>query len=204
MIRYVPALALLAACASEPPPPDPSGLAGATLTQARPKPAFTLLSTTGGTYSFRDSTQGKLTYLFFGYTHCPDICPMHMANLAAVLKTLDYDQREQIRVVFVTTDPQRDSLPRLRTWLDNFDRRFVGLTGRPADVNAILNGFGLPPSQPEAAPAGSPAGEYGVGHAAVVLAFTPDDSLRVFYPFGTRQQDFAKDIPLLLQWKARG
>jgi protein SCO1/2 len=145
-----------------------------------------------------------LTLLFFGYTYCPDVCPMHMANIAAVLKKLDYADRQRVRVVFVTTDPDRDTPPRLRSWLDQIDSSFVGVGGPPQQLAALQQSLGLAPAKPEPAPAGGPSSSYGVSHAAVVLAFTPDDSLRVLYPFGVRQQDWAKDIPQLLRVKARG
>jgi len=129
---------------------------------------------------------------------------MHMANISAVLKKLDYADRQRVRVVFVTTDPDRDTPQRLRSWLDQIDSSIVGVAGPMDQINALQQSLGLGSAKPEAAPPGSPAGAYGVAHAAVVLAFTPDDSLRVLYPFGVRQQDWAKDIPLLLRVKARG
>jgi protein SCO1/2 len=186
------------------PRPEPAAYSGMVITPARGKPQFTFTSSTGAPYEFRKETDGRLTLLFFGYTYCPDVCPMHMANIAAVLKKLDYADRQRVRVVFVTTDPDRDTPERLRSWLGQIDSSFVGVAGPPQEIAALQQSLGLPPAKPEAAPAGSPPTSYGVSHAAVVLAFTPDDSLRVLYPFGVRQQDWAKDIPLLLRVKARG
>ncbi|MGH7677025.1 MAG: SCO family protein [Gemmatimonadaceae bacterium] len=204
MTRPIVALALgllLAACTSEPPPAAYSGMV---LTPARGKPDFTFTSTRGNAYDFRKETDGSVTLLFFGYTYCPDVCPMHMANIAAVLKKLDYADRQRVKVVFVTTDPDRDTPERLRSWLAQIDSSFVGVAGPPQQIAALQQSLGLAPARPEPAPAGAPPNNYGVSHAAVVLAFTPDDSLRVLYPFGVRQQDWAKDIPLLLRVKARG
>lgn len=187
--------------------PDANGVAdsgtmfsGPTMTPARAKPDFTFTGVDGKAYDFRKETAGKLTYLFFGYTHCPDVCPLHMANLGAVYKKLPYSDQQRIRVIFVTTDPERDTPERLRTWLSNFSTDFVPVGGRPEELNALQQSMGMPPSVKETAPAGSPAGSYGVAHGAAVLTFTPDDSLRVLYPFGTRQQDFAADIPNLLKF----
>jgi protein SCO1/2 len=168
------------------------------LTPPRGKPDFTFTSTTGAPYQFRKETDGKVTLLFFGYTYCPDVCPMHMANVAAVLKKMDYADRQRVRIVFVTTDPARDTPQRLRSWLDQIDSSIVGVAGPIEQINGLQRSLGLSPATTEAAPEGSAPGSYGVAHAAVVLAFTPDDSLRVVYPFGVRQQDWAKDIPLLL------
>jgi protein SCO1/2 len=171
---------------------------GVELTPARPKPDFTLTATDGRPFEFRRATDGQLTLLFFGYTYCPDICPVHLANIAAVLEKLPPLQRDSVRVVFVTTDPERDTPERLRSWLDNFGHNFVGLRGSVEDVNRIETSFGLPASIKEGT-----GDKYGVGHAAQVLAFTPDDSLRVLYPFGVRQQDWANDLPKLLAARAR-
>lgn len=174
---------------------------GPTMSPPRPKPEFVFAGVDGKPYDFRRETAGKLTYLFFGYTHCPDVCPLHMANLSAVYKKLPFSDQQRIRVVFVTTDPERDTPERLRTWLDNFSRDFVAVAGPPEQLNLLQQSMGMPPAVKETAPPGSPAGSYGVAHGAAVLTFTPDDSLRVLYPFGTRQQDFAGDIPKLLRFR---
>lgn len=200
-LGFLIALAAMAACQQR---PEPAAYSGMVITPPRGKPDFTFTSTTGAPYQFRKETDGRVTLLFFGYTYCPDVCPMHMANISAVLKKLDYADRQRVRVVFVTTDPERDTPQRLRSWLDQIDTSIVGVAGPMEQINALQQSLGLGAAKPEAAPPGSPAGAYGVAHAAVVLAFTPDDSLRVLYPFGVRQQDWAKDIPLLLRVKARG
>jgi len=186
----------LAACAAREQPA--SGFHGTVLTTPQPKRDFTLTSTSGAPFDFRKETDGRLTLLFFGYTYCPDVCPVQMANIAAVLRRLPYEEQQQVRVVFVTTDPERDTPQRLRSWLDNFDREVIGLAGPIATVNAIQQSFGMPQALREPLP-GTADSAYGVSHGAAVLAFTPDDSLRVLYPFGVRQQDWAEDIPRLLE-----
>ncbi|HKY59798.1 MAG TPA: SCO family protein [Gemmatimonadota bacterium] len=168
---------------------------GRVLGEAIPRPDFTLLDTAGEPYDFLEETRGKAALLFFGYTHCPDVCPIHMGNIAAVLKDLGYERRRRVEVVFVSTDPERDTPERIRSWLDRFDPAFVGLRGSRARVDSIQRSLGLPPSvlEPKAADGG-----YAVGHAAQVLAFPPDGPARVVYPFGTRQADWAHDLPLLV------
>jgi protein SCO1/2 len=121
-----------------------------------------------------------------------------MANIAAVLADLDYADRARIRVVFVTTDPERDTPGRLREWLDRFDRSFVGLRGSEAEVNAIQAALHLPAAVRQPSGPGPLPGAYGVGHAAQVIAFTADGRARVVYPFGTRQSDWAHDLPRLV------
>jgi len=160
---------------------------------ADPVADFTLADTAGRPFHFAREARGYLTLLFFGYTHCPDICPVHLANLAAVLSDLPWDLRQRIRVVFVTTDPARDTPAALRRWLDSFDPAFIGLSGSVARINAAQALLGIPPLVREER---SP-GNYIIGHAAQVIAFTPDGRTRVDYPFGTRQADWAHDLPLL-------
>jgi protein SCO1 len=179
-----------------------NGLRGVKLTPVRPKPEFTLENTDGRPFQFAAETRDAVTLLYFGYTNCPDVCPQHLVNIAGALKQLSPRQQEHVRVVFVTTDPARDTPERLRGWLNNFDRRFIGLRGGIDEVNAIQARLGLPASQMEAMPT-MPAGPrpmtYGVGHAAQVLAFTPDDSLRTEYPSGFTMDDWANDLPRLLK-----
>jgi len=172
---------------------QPTDLRGQGLTAPLARPAFTLLDTSEQPFDFFRETRGQLTLLFFGYTHCPDVCPLHMANIAQVLGQMRPSEAEQVRVVFVTTAPTRDTPERLRTWLDAFDRRFVGLTGTQADIDSAQLALGIPPGFRE-----TEGENYSVAHAAVVFAFTADDSAHVVYPFGIRQADWAADLPKLL------
>lgn len=175
------------------------GLRGVRLSPPRPKPNFTLMSTDGRPFNFTTDTKGAVTLLYFGYTNCPDVCPTHLANIAAAIKQLSASDQNRIRVVFVTTDPDRDTAQRVREWLNNFDRRFIGLRGSVDSVNQIQASLGLPPATMEMmdSSAAGPRAAYGVGHAAQVLAFTPDDSLRAEYPSGFTADDWANDLPRL-------
>jgi protein SCO1/2 len=168
---------------------------GLVLEPPGPKPDFTLTSAAGRPFRFRAETDGHLTLLFFGYTHCPDVCPVHMANIAAALHRLGPGVRDAIRVVFVTTDPGRDTGRHLRAWLANFDTTFIGLTGSPAAIDRALHAAGLPSSIPERLPDGS----YAFDHAAAVIAYTPDDRERVLYMSGIQADDWAHDLPRLMR-----
>lgn len=172
---------------------EPGTYRGAEILQPRPKVDFTLTDTEGQPFDFRAETEGYVTLLFFGYTHCPDVCPVHMANLGAVMGDYPTDLRRQFKVVFVTTDPDRDTPERLREWLDNFDRDFIGLRGTHEEVNQIERAVGLPASvKPQ-----DHGKDYQVGHAASVVAYTKDNLAHLMYPFGTRQADWAHDLPRL-------
>jgi protein SCO1/2 len=206
------ALAALTACGgprSERAAPEAprAELRGTLLVPSWPKPDFTLTDTEERPFDFRSGTDGFVTLLFFGYTHCPDVCPIHMANIAAVLADLPYAERSRIRVVFVTTDPERDTAPRLREWLDRFDHSFVGLRGSEDEVNAVQAELHLPAAVRQPSRPGPLPGAYAVGHAAQVIAFTADGRARVVYPFGTRQSDWAHDLPKLVEggpWPENG
>jgi len=175
-----------------------SQLHGVKFVPPHAKPDFTLETTDGKPFHFVSDTHGTVTLLYFGYTKCPDVCPLHMANIASALKQMDASDQAQVRVVFVTTDPNRDTPEVLRAWLDNFDKRFIGLRGSLDSVNAIQGTLGLPPATMEAMdPKAAGPSMYGIGHAAQVLAFTPDDSLRTEYPSGFKVADWVNDLPKL-------
>lgn len=173
-----------------------TGFRGLALSSPTPKPSFVLTGVDGKPYDFARETFGKVTLLFFGYTHCPDVCPLHMANIAAVLRTLPPEQRNQIRVVFVTTDPERDTPARLKEWLGAIDPTFIGLTGEQAMLDSVQKSLGLRVAEKEV-PAGGDSTKYFVGHAAQVIAFARDGNAYLIYPNGIRQEDWAHDLPKL-------
>lgn len=187
------AAGLAAACSGA--SATPGEFRGTALDSPIAKSDFTLTDTDGNVFPFVEKTAGQLTFLFFGYTNCPDVCPVHMAALGAVIRRLPFEMQNRISVVFVSTDPERDSLERIREWLDGFGPSFIGLRGDIEEVNRIQALFRL-------APAGRGAddgrGGYVVGHAAQILAFQSDGVARFAYPFGIRQEDWLNDIPRLL------
>ena len=171
-----------------------TGYRGIFLPDAEARPDFVLTDMNGEAFDFRRDTEGKLALLFFGYTYCPDVCPVHMASIAAVKRDLSVDEQRRMRVVFVTADPRRDTSERLVSWLGNFDADFVGLRGSEAEVDSIMLSLALPAAIRDTA-AGP---DYAVGHASQVIAFPPGDGFRVIYPFGTRQADWKHDLARLL------
>jgi protein SCO1/2 len=163
-----------------------------------PKPRFTLTDTSGAPYDFSAKTQGYVTLLFFGYTHCPDMCPLQMDIIAQAMKKVPPNTADQFKVVFVTTDPERDTPQVLRTWLDHFDKRSIGLTGSKVAIEAAQNAANIPVAKKSAV---RPDGAYEVGHAAFVLAYTKDNLAHVIYPVGVKQEDFVHDLPFLANEK---
>jgi protein SCO1/2 len=150
-----------------------AGYRGGLVSPPLPKPRFTLTDTSGASFDFHARTEGSVTLLFFGYSHCPDMCPLQMQMMAQALKKISPDAADQFKVVFVTTDPERDTPQVLRTWLDHFDKRFIGLTGSSAAIDSAQIAANLSPAKKSAV---RPDGAYEVGHAAFVFVYTRDDS----------------------------
>ena len=174
---------------------------GGLVTPPLPKPRFTLIDTSGAPFDFWSKTQGYLTLLFFGYARCPDQCPLHLENIARVFKKLPAALDDQVQLIFVTTDPARDTPNQLRSWLDRFDRRFVGLTGSEAAIEAAQRAAGVLPARKTVRTGDT----YAVGHANVVLAYTKDNLAHVIYPGGVTQADWLHDLPQLVRetWSSR-
>ena len=167
---------------------------GAAIELAQPivMPDVTLVDTDGQPYDLAAESEGRVTLLYFGYLACPDACPIHMAVLSKVFEAMPSDVREDVDVVFITTDPDRDGPEELRTYLDRFDPTFIGLTGDPNELVAAQIAAGVPVAVAESA---DEDGNYLVGHATQVLVFDRDGVARVVYPFGVRQSDWMKDLP---------
>ena len=198
MFRRFPLCSLLfalAACGSDG-PGSVSGFRGVALPTPLAKPSLVLTDVNGRPYDFATETRDKVALLFFGYTHCPDVCPLHMANIAAVLRRMPAEDRARVVTVFVTTDPERDTPTRLREWLANFDPSFVGLTGSKDELARAQLALGLGEAAREYLNADSV--NYFVVHAAQVFAFARDGFAYTIYPFGIRQEDWANDLPRLV------
>jgi protein SCO1/2 len=174
---------------------SPQHVAGVALPTPYQKPNIWLTDTQGRRFNFRQETQGKLTLVEFGYTHCPDVCPVTMANIAAALAKQPYEFSTRVRVYFVTQDPSRDTPATLRKWLDSFNHDFVGIVGPPGALDTLAAAFNIsPPAFDRSSPTDT---TYQVGHAAQVIVFTPDNLAHMVYPFGIRQQDWTNDLPKL-------
>ncbi|MGD2060715.1 MAG: SCO family protein [Acidimicrobiia bacterium] len=166
-------------------------LQGVVIDPPQPKPTFTLTDTQGKPYEFASETEGKLTLLYFGYLNCPDICPVHLAQIAETFDRLP-DVAREAAVVFVSVDPDRDSPEEIREFLDNFDSRFVGLTGTQEELETAQTAAGVPP----AVYVGE-GDDYTVNHAGWVIAYAPDGMSHSIYPFGVRQSEWNNDLQVL-------
>ncbi|MBU6217332.1 MAG: SCO family protein [Acidobacteria bacterium] len=168
---------------------------GTVLGEPATLPDVTLTDTDGEPFNLRDDSLGTTTILMFGYTSCPDVCPINLASLGSALEQLGPNRSSSVRVVFISVDPGRDQPEVVRSYLDQFDRDFVGLSGGPADLRAAQEGVGVERSEFGAT---GEDGGYEVGHASAMFVFGPDGTARIVYPFGTRQSDWTRDLPRLL------
>jgi protein SCO1/2 len=173
---------------------DDSQFHGVVLTDAYTAPTTTLTDTDGKPYSLATDTDKRLTLVFFGYTHCPDVCQVIMSSLAAAKTRLDASDRRQVDVIFVTTDPARDTEQVLRTWLDRFDPSFIGLTGPLPTIASIGRAFGVAVEKGDKLPSGG----YDVVHGTQVIGIDHGDKVPVVWTQGTGAADFAADIHQLL------
>jgi protein SCO1/2 len=206
VVLVAAAATLLAGCGS-----SKSSSPPATTTQSSPntlrglvpepfpaKPSFTLTDTSGRPYSFDSSTRGKLTYLFFGYTHCPDACPATMSFIKYAMSRQPASIRKQVAVVFVTVDPQRDSRTVLRAWLNHYDRSFVGLTGSLRQIGEVEHQAGVPTAVLRKTKG---TASYEVEHSSILFVYSPDNLSHVVYATGFKAGDYAHDLPLLLKFR---
>jgi protein SCO1/2 len=167
-----------------------SRFSGVGLDPAQPRPSFTLLDTAGKPFAF-SSTSGHPTFLYFGYTNCPDVCPASMMDIHDALAHVPVAVQERTYVVFVSTDVKRDTGPVIARWLQNFmpgiHAHFVGLRGSQAQVDAA-----------QAAAHIALATDEGETHSALVLLYGKDDYARVEYPQSTNESSLmTHDLPLV-------
>jgi protein SCO1 len=141
--------------------------------------------------------RGKLVVLSFGYTHCPDICPTTLADMAAVMKQLGSDAA-RVQVLFVTVDPERDTPDILANYVPAFDSSFLGLSGDAAATQRAAKEFKI---FYEKRPGGAP-GSYTVDHSGQSYVFDAQGRLRLFVRHDRIAQDLAEDLRALLKEKA--
>jgi protein SCO1/2 len=181
---------VLTACAKS----SADTFSGAVLHSPYHAPVTALKDTDGQAFSLAGDTQHRLTLVFFGYTHCPDECPATMSTLASAMLQLDDADRRNVQVVFVTTDPARDTGPVIREWLDHFSSSFVGLTGPLPTIKKVATGVGIPIEKGRRLPSGG----YDVTHGLQVFGIDGKNQIPVVWTYGTTAPEFARDIHQLL------
>ena len=161
---------------------------GTELEPPNPAPALNLTDQTGQPFSL-DSLEGKTVLLFFGYTNCPDVCPLTLSDFNAVRADLG-DRAEDVAVVFVTVDPTRDTPERMAEYLSFFDASYIGLTGSDAEIAAAAQGYGV---YYQAQESDSSLG-YLVDHTTGSFVIDPDGNYRLLFAYGTDPAIIAEDV----------
>ena len=190
------------------PAASPNSTAG-TASQAAEAAHFNAVDITGAEYARKlqlkdvdgkprslDEFKGKVVFLFFGYTQCPDVCPTTMADLAAARKKLGADG-DRVQGVFVTVDPARDTPSVLKSYLASMDPSFVGLHGTPADIDAATKEFKVFYQKVEGREGG-----YTIDHTAGAFVFDPQGHVRLFVRYGMGVEPLAADLKQLLAAKS--
>ncbi|QJT02701.1 SCO family protein [Streptomyces asoensis] len=170
--------------------------AATVLDQPFTKPDLVLTDTQGKSYDLRKETAGHPTLVYFGYTNCPDVCPLTMNNIAVAKKQLSKAEQDQLRVVFVTTDPDRDTPAALGKWLKGIDSQVVGLTGKFATIQAAARTLGISVEAPHKDKNGKTVST----HGTQVVAFSPKtDGGYLLYGEDATVDDYTKDLPKILK-----
>jgi protein SCO1 len=171
----------------------PASFRGTTYTEPYPAAPEIDLTRANGT-SFRLSEmRGKVVMLFFGYTSCPDICPTTLAEFKQSLDELG-NKSNQVQVLFVTVDPQRDTPERVQEYVDHFNPNFIGLSGSETELAQVWNEYGVFREIVN----GTSAAGYLVNHTARVTLIDQQGNLRVSFGFDTPVKDIVHDLKLLL------
>jgi protein SCO1/2 len=137
--------------------------------------------------------KGKVVLLFFGYTHCPDVCPTTLAEAAAAMQELG-PQADRVQVLFVTVDPERDTPALLARYVPSFHPTFLGLHGDEQQIAETTRDFKV---FAQKTPGGS-AGDYLIDHSAGTFVFDPQGRLRLYHGYGKGAASLVHDIRLLL------
>ena len=163
----------------------------------RALPVFSLTDQDGRPFG-RTDLEGQWSILFFGFTHCPDVCPSTLATLAAARRELaDLPEAAQPRVVLVTVDPERDTAEKLRAYVAFFDPAFAGVTGTPDAIASLTAQMGVAVRQGER----DEFGNYTVDHTAALFLVDPDGALVGIFSTPHTPDGIAHDYRRILQAK---
>jgi protein SCO1 len=166
-----------------------AGFNGIVLDEPYSEPSDTFTDTQGQPFTFTEDAKRPVVLVFFGYTNCPDVCSTVLADVASALRPLDPGTRKKIELLFITTDPDRDTGPVMRAYLGRFDPTFIGLTASMPEIRQVATGLGVAITGHDASGAG-----YTVGHGAQVLGFGPDRRAGVIWLPGTPVRDLRADV----------
>ncbi|MEE3934561.1 SCO family protein [Pseudomonas viridiflava] len=163
------------------------------LPQSRSLPSLNMNDQNGAPVAV-DELKGKWTLVFFGYTYCPDICPTTLAQLRDIRTKLPQEAVDNMRVVLVSVDPNRDTPQQLKQYLGYFDPRYIGLTAPVADIQKLASALSIP-----FIPADTSKPGYTVDHSGNLALIGPDGRQRGFIRSPLNAQKLVAQLPVLLE-----
>jgi len=166
---------------------------GAVIDPAQPAPPLDLIDANGQEFDLK-KYQGDVVLIFFGYTSCPDVCPTTLSEMKRVEAALG-EAAEDVQVVFVTVDPDRDTFEKLDAYVSLFDPSFIGLTGSSEALEKAWKDYGV---FREIDTESETAAGYLVNHSSRLYLVDPDGKLAVTYSYGTPADTIAKDVNYIL------
>ena len=138
--------------------------------------------------------RGKLVLIYFGYTFCPDICPATLGNVNQALKQIG-SKAEDIQLIMVSLDPQRDTPEKLEQYVEHFNPTFIGITGTQEQVDTVTSLYGIFYEKTE----GSEATSYLIDHTATLMVIDREGYLKLVFPFGVTADEIADDLKYMLR-----
>jgi protein SCO1/2 len=157
-----------------------------------PAPEVSLPGTDGRPLSLA-RYRGKVVLLAFGYSSCGDVCPITLATMAAARRKLGAAAAD-VQVIYITVDPERDDVARMKQYLAAFDPTFVGGVGTRAQTDQAQHSYGVHSSKEP-----GPNGSYTVGHSSSIFMIDRTGGLRAVMPYGRSSDDFVHDLTILLR-----
>lgn len=174
--------------------PRPGPQYGVVVNASKPIDDFQLDSTLGHRVALGDFGD-RYTMLYFGYTTCPDICPTTLADMGKAQALLG-DAADRVQMFFVTVDPERDTLERMRDYLVYFGKNIIGLRGSLEETETIAGQFGVVYQKQYAS---ASATDYLIDHSSVVLVLDPQRRPLVMFPFGVTAEQMASDLRTVIR-----
>ena len=171
----------------------PHPYAGTVMQAPNMAPAMDGLIDTDGRPIDIDAFRGDLVLVYFGYTHCPDVCPTTLSQVAQARRRLG-DDAARVHVMMVTVDPARDEPALLGDYVRSFDPDFVGVTGELGDIERVATTYGVYFAPTEA----DEDGNYDMEHTASLLGIDGEGRLRIVWPFTADAEALASDLRELL------
>lgn len=161
-----------------------------------PAPEITGTNLDGAAFRLAD-VKDKVKVVFFGYTFCPDVCPLTLANMKNVYESLTPEEQAQLAVVFITIDPERDTPDRLASYVGAFNKNFYGVQLDDTSLAQAKKDYGVY-AEKRVLEASQSAADYLMDHTAFVYVIDKDNNLREIFPHDAPKADIAADVKHLI------